>query len=428
MGRRLALLLIGLPAWAGAQTTLTLEDALRLARERNGTFRASVQDYRAARARVDQTYAAFFPEVLANLSYNNNETGISNNSFRTSRFEQRSSQANVTFRFLDAGQRSLAYRAARSNSDASLDLAREQLRQTLFLVATQYYETLRAQELQSVSDAQLERARTILDQTRARVDVGDAARREALQANADVLNAQVSVLTSRNRTATNAANFKASIGLDQQEGVPALQSVSVLPVPPPLVPLPELKQEATQTRPDLRARRFAIDAGQLQTRQAELEAGVTYGVDGTYDLQIDPRRQTNRGFTIFASYPLFDAGLRRSLVRERRSQVLSLREGLTQAERQARADVESSYIALSLNRERLTAADAAVAAARENYAAALGSQAAGVATIIDVLTAQVSLVTAESARIEALYDTLISDLRLQLSTGRPLPGESALVL
>jgi len=33
------------------------------------------------------------------------------------------------------------------------------------------------------------------------------------------------------------------------------------------------------------------------------------------------------------------------------------------------------------------------------------------------------LVTAESNYIEAVYDSLISDLRLKLVTGKPLPGE-----
>ncbi|CAN5630758.1 outer membrane channel protein TolC [soil metagenome] len=426
-GGRLTILFLGLPILSSAQSSLSLDDALRLARERNGTFRSGVQDYRAARARVDQAYSAFFPEVLANFSYSNSNDGIvSGNSLRSSQIDQRSTQANVTYTFLDAGQRSLAYRAARSSAASSFANATDQLRQTLFLVSTQYYETLRAQELQKVTDAQLQRAQSILAQTRARVEVGDAARREALQASADALNAQVAVLTARNLTAANAANLKASIGLEQTEGVPPLEAVPAAPPASTLPPLAELKQEATDNRPDLRARRLNIESGKYQTRQAEVEAGVTYGIDGTYDLQVDPRRQANRGFTVFASYPIFDAGLRRAVVRERRSQTDSLKELLYQAERQARADVESAYIELSQNRQRLDAADAAVAAAQENYAAALGSQEAGVATIIDVLTAQVSLVTAESARIQALFDTLISDLRLRLASGRVLPGESAI--
>ena len=44
------------------------------------------------------------------------------------------------------------------------------------------------------------------------------------------------------------------------------------------------------------------------------------------------------------------------MVRERRSNIASLGEQLTQAERQARADVESAYIELGQNRQRLAAA------------------------------------------------------------------------
>ena len=49
---------------------------------------------------------------------------------------------------------------------------------------------------------------------------------------------------------------------------------------------------------------------------------------------------------------------------------------------------------------------------------------AGASELIELLTAQVSLVTAESNYVEARYDTLISRVRLKLATGRPLPGEN----
>ena len=43
--------------------------------------------------------------------------------------------------------------------------------------------------------------------------------------------------------------------------------------------------------------------------------------------------------------------------------------------------------------------------------------------LIDLLTATVTLTTSESNYVGALYDTLISRVRLSLALGRPVPGE-----
>ncbi|MFX8616588.1 TolC family protein, partial [Acinetobacter baumannii] len=62
----------------------------------------------------------------------------------------------------------------------------------LFDVHSRYFAALRAQELLRVQDAQLKRANEILEQTKVRVQLGDAARINILQAQADALNARAS--------------------------------------------------------------------------------------------------------------------------------------------------------------------------------------------------------------------------------------------
>jgi outer membrane protein TolC len=71
----------------------------------------------------------------------------------------------------------------------------------------------------------------------------------------------------------------------------------------------------------------------------------------------------------------------------------------------------------------LDASDLALKAAQENFNAASESQSLGAGTIIEVTAAQLALVTAETNRVQALYDYLISEMELKLVTGAPLPGE-----
>src|SRR6185436_3773732 len=98
---------------------------------------------------------------------------------------------------------------------------------------------------------------------------------------------------------------------------------------------------------------------------------------------------------------------------------------LAQTERIAQSQIEAAYKDVSQNAERLAASQEAVAAARENYQAASESQRLGVGTVVDVITAQASLATAESDYVQALYDYETSVVQLRLVTGQSIPGEES---
>lgn len=410
---------------ASPLTKLTLDDVVRLTKERNGTIRAAFADLDAAKARSQASYSAFLPTVTPGFRYQylRQETASAQFGSRTFVFDQKQSQIDGNWTFLDSGQRDAAFRLAKRNADATQFTLSQTVRQTLFNVQQQYYETLRAQELLKVTDSQVIRANAILEQTKKRVEVGDAARKDILQASADALNAQVNTIAARNRVANNGATLKASVGIDQFEPLPTLVAADSEPQLEKPSDLEGLFKSAMDIRPDLRAQRKRLEAQKFALKQSLINAGVAFNLDGGYTYQFSPNQGANQSLNLTLSYPLFDGGFRRANVRQDRATLESNVQTLTQAERTARAEIESAYTTLEQNVDRLAAAKAAVEAARVNYAAALGAQQAGASDLIEVLTAQVSLVTAESNYIEAVYDSLISDLRLKLVTGKPLPGE-----
>jgi outer membrane protein len=406
-----------------AQDVLTLEEALRLARERNGLIRAAEQDVRAAQARVTQAASAFYPTITPQYQYSDVKRERDQQSFAQS---GDSTLIRFNWQLLDSGQRDLALRSQRRSTEATRFNARQTLRETLFTATQQYYETLRAQELQRVADSQIERARAILEQTRARIEVRDAAPIEELQANADFQNARVTSLTARNRVTNNSAALRATIGLEPGQSFPRLQRETEARVADIPTDLPALIGEGLANRPDLLARRRSIESLILNRRRAQRDAGVGLSVDVFDDYQVAPDRLNDRTFQITATYPLFDGGLRRAQVREIDANVQANRFDLLQTERNVTADIQAAFAEVTTNAERLTAAQTALDAARRNFEAATESRTLGAADLLQVITAQVSLVTAESNFIEALYDTRIAEVRLRLVTGRPIPGESPL--
>ncbi|MBX7134456.1 MAG: TolC family protein [Fimbriimonadaceae bacterium] len=408
-----------------AQNPLTLDEALKMARERNGTIKVSYLSYLAAKSAVRTAEGAFLPTLTPDFSYH-----VRRSNFQTggppSRVDSTQADFSVGFSWtlLDSGERGWTLFANKRDAEAAQSSALNTLRNTLFLVHQQFYDALRSQELSRVQEFQLKRTETILDQTKTRVQLGDAPQKDILQANADFLNAKATSLQSRNRVITSHADLKATIGWDEAPASYELAAVSE----PEFGALDYSREQAIRdglaNRPDLISQRKRVESARADLRLAKIAAGVTWSLDATAGKAFAPDVSDTVGLTLKATIPLFDGFRSREAVRTRQYSLDSALATLTQDERDARSEIEAAYAEFELNREILGASNAAREAARENFRAAEESQRLGAGDLIEVLTAQVSLATAESNYVQAVYDLLISDIQLRLVTGRPLPGET----
>ena len=404
--------------------TLTIQDAVALACRHNGTIGAAYYNYLASHQATLEAYAPLLPTVTGLYTYNADRTStvLGNQTF-TNKIDANNFSANASWRVFDLGFRNDNFLSARRAEESQLNNARQTLRQVLFNVQDQYFETLRASELEKVSRTEVERAQTIFDQTSEQVRVGKTAQKDVLQAKADLANAKVTELQSRNTSATDIANLKSLIGLPSSESLPALP---VYPTPDTSQVPGDLKKvldDGVENRPDLRAQREGVRSLEYSARALAIQAGINVSLDASFGASYAPNYLENRLITFTVSYPIFDGGSSRAAARAAGYNVKAAKETLVQAERGARAEIETAFVQLRQNVERLSAAKEAYAAALENYNAASESQRLGASTIIDVLTANVSLVTAESNQIQAVYDYYISEVQLRLATGERLLGE-----
>lgn len=405
--------------------SLTLDEAIQLAKKNNGSLKAAQLDLQAAKERVRQANAAFLPTLSPTLNYIDSVRNIPNAQFGniTQTFNQTQTNAQLSWRVLDAGQRLAQLQSQRSNESAQSLTTRQTIRQILFNVHQNYLESLRAQALETVAESQLKRANTVLEQTQARVKVGDAAKREILQAQADALNANVNSITARNRSNTNLANLKATVGLPFDGASYQLNPITFKLAEDLPTDLKSATEMGVKLRPDLNARRQTNEAQSRSVRLAQIEAGVSYALDLSYNRQLSPGTGYDQNVSFAVSFPLFDGGRSRSVVRERKASLESLQQQLSQAEKDAQSEIEAAFLTYQQNQKRLEASNLAVQAARLNFESANESRRLGASDLLEVITAQVSLVTAESNFIEATYDSLLSQLRLRQAVGLPLLGE-----
>lgn len=418
--------LLAAPLLASAQEALSLEGAIRLAQQNNGFLRNAWIQASMARSRYLQSLSAFAPSITPSYRYDISRSRVESG-FGTTTTNTRRGTASLDGRWtiLDSGLRSQSRLAALRSSEGARADAIQLMREELFTVHERYLNALRSQELVRVSELSVERANELLRATEAQIALQIAPAKDRLQAQADALNAKVDLLTSKNRFSTDLALLRAIVGLDFQSAMPMLEPVGAPAEADELPPLPDVIKAALSAREDLRSRRMGIEAQRSAVRIAEMEAGITWTIDATGSLSWSKFDSSFAGITFLASVPLFDGDFRRQSLQQERMALESLQSLLAQFERSAVAEIESAYVSCALNRERLTAAEVALDAARENYKAAVDSQRLGAegTNVVTVLTAKISLVTAESNHIEALYDWIIAMTRLKLVTGQPIPGE-----
>jgi outer membrane protein len=413
---------IGLLAVAAvnAQESLSLDDALRLALQNNGLARAALAETDAADARLAAARANLYPSI--DLSSSTTRTRIEGGG-AIADTTQRQNGFGLEWLLLDNGQRELRIRQSSRTAEATRQSTRDTVRRVLFQTARAYYEVLRRKELLQVADTAVRRAETLLEVAKAQAEVGAAPQKDVLQAEADLANARVQQIQARNALRLAETDLKRLIGWEAQKPLPALTAPDAPSSPDPALSVEQLWQRARLQRPDLRDAELRLQISRLGLDAARLNSLLRLQISARGFREYDPNSRTQGSISIVASYPLFDGGLTRASLREAEASLQSAQFRLQQAERDAYAEVESALLSIREASERLEASKIAVAAAQRNFDAAQESLREGVGTIVEVLTAQLALITAETNLVQATYDAAVAELQLRLATGERLPAE-----
>jgi outer membrane protein len=433
-----------------AAQPLTLARAIDLALQLQPDVAAAQANREASEQRVTQAQANYYPNVSPTYNYRSQYTFGTRNQFINGVVIPVQSGTTVTNRLGDIGadltlfdsfRREYGAQQARQNLRSSL-FSEQNTRQVVIAdVANNYFNALRQDALVRVQEAQVARAQNTLDVVRAQVEVGTARRIDIYQAEADLLNAQVALVRSRNNAEVAQAQLKNALGIIGGERL----RLADVPAPSPQTPTTAALEEGTKAsdapaspaptqtdaelidryanlafrlRPDVAQSVSNVESNQTAVKLARINNGlqVTTTLSGAY--QYAPSTGNNRLLSLGLSYPLFNAGLTRAQVRASQAQVRASEANLTGQRQQVAVEVEQSYRTLAQSRAAIPAAEAAQRAAQINYEAAIESRREGVGSIVDVITAQTSLVQAQINYVQAVYDFYAADAALARAVGQ----------
>ncbi len=183
-----------------APVQLTLEEAIRLAKDNNPTFLSTENDRPAADWGVREAYSRFLPTANANSSFSWQEGGaqrFGTVDLGTSGTDWYQSYYNLSLTWQLNGNSIFGLPAARANRravDARITAAEFDLESRVALL---YMAVLRAQDGVEVAQRQLDRAQQNLRIVRTRVESGAAAGTDGRQAEVDQGRAEVGVIQAQ---------------------------------------------------------------------------------------------------------------------------------------------------------------------------------------------------------------------------------------
>lgn len=481
--RTTLLLALAVPAAAQSRPTLTLAQALDIAKQNNPSYLQSVTGRTRAAAALRSAYGQLLPSADASFgaSYREGRPQF----FGGVAFGATSDIVSSSWNLQASAQLSLRTIEAIRRANASMDAAEADVENALYQlrngVTAQFLLALQTQARAALQDTLVVQQRLQLELAQARAGVGSATSLDVKRAEVGLGTQQVAALRARNTAAVAKLQLFGQLGVPMPDDV---QLVADLPVTAPTSSVADLLAMAKQANPALRA---------LQARERVAEAGVrsargeytpslsfSASVGGVAQQQQDvsisiaqqqrsvensrascfttdslrvgagmpsisatcnaiawtpAQEQAIRdandkfpfGFTrnpytlsMGISLPLFDGFGREQRVQEATASRADARYNVRRQELAMTADVTSARVTLQAAFEAVELQSRNAATAREALQLAEERYRVGANTFVDLTTARAEYERAETDRIDAVYEFHRAFAALEAAVGRTL--------
>jgi outer membrane protein len=324
----------------------------------------------------------------------------------------------------DGGQRLYDLRTAKFNIVAA-EANRVAVKYNVALqVKQQYYAVLAAIESRDAAELQMAQAQEQFKTSVAKVRAGVATRSDSLRGVVQIGNAQLALITAQtNKEAADAA-------LTRLVGSEVPVTVDPASIQENMAALPDSAELAALAKrgPAVEQAQAVVDAAEEATKASKatylpsLSANYSRtgsGIDPRFGLGTDPFSYNGR-LTFSLSYPVFNNFLREAQVVQARVAEVNAQAALRDSQLAAQQSLTQYIGALRGASQRVAVQVATVAAAEEDVRVQQQRYNIGASVLLDLITSQAALATAEQALIQARYDYRIARAQLEALIGRDL--------
>lgn len=313
----------------------------------------------------------------------------------------------------------------KDSSEASLNKARLDL---ILQVQTNFFLYIKAEEdVRSATDS-LRRLQEQLDVTRSFYEVGLRPKLEVLQAEANVSDAEDSLLRAKNTVETQRVRLNTLLNIPESTKVDYNGALDFIPF---AASLDTCLEKAYRQRPDLIMARKSVEIAQKDKMTAASGYYPTVQAEGSWSTQGDtasaagstsmPKNYSSLGVDITASMNIFEWGRTHYTLQQASHTVNRMLAEENELKQEVIFEVQSRLLDINNAAQRIQVATKGLAQAREAYTVALARYKSQVGTFLDVLDAQAKLTAAETSLIAAKADYLTALANIYNAAGEENP-------
>lgn len=412
--------------------TLTLEEAIELALRQNPFFMATREKEMQARSLVRESVSRFLPTLNAQGQDTLDEKlfVLEFPSFIPGEPPQRISidftknyQMSLAFSLpLFAGGRLVSgYKQANYGLQASRETVRLSEQETIFDVKRSFYGYLLAREFSAAAQEALDLAEKFRVNVKNLYEVGMASKFDLLRSEVQVANLKPQAIKARNSVDVAELGLKTITGIDLETPIAIKGDLAA---PPLDTETGGAIEQALGQRPELRQIDYQRQMAGEMLKIARGSALPTLAIGGNYSFWADGLNfrkgawQNFYAINLSLTIPLFNGFESRARIGQSKAVIRELewtRKGLSDM---IAFEVRQAVLNYTQARETLISQEQNVGQAREAVRIAELNYAEGLATNLDVSTAQVALSQARTNYSQALYDCVISQAQLEKAVGR----------
>jgi outer membrane protein len=410
-------------------STLSLDDALRLANAVASDYQIAILNEKVAAEDIKQARAALLPKVSAPLSYIYTSPAlglppgeprapsyIANNAIG-----EYEALLNVSGDLDVAGKLRatvLKNRALLAAAHAGTEVARRALAQA---VIEAYYGLALATAQRTAAEGNLAAAEEFEHITALLLGGGEVAPVDLTRAQLQTIARRDELEKARVAEEVAAGSLRVLVGYEFTRPIGTNDLALALPADNEYQ---QFKAEDVSKRPEFTQLEQQMRAAvqEIKIARADRLPSLTYSMNGGFDTDSlkGPRLKEHSGVSaaLSLSVPIFDWGATRSKERQAKLRVQVAENeraiatrGFTQEFYAARAQAGNALTRIALARD-------GVAKAQDNLAASIARYRAGEAQIVEVTDAQTTLVAQRTALYQALFDYQIALEKLRRATGQ----------
>jgi outer membrane protein len=296
--------------------------------------------------------------------------------------------------------------------DSAYFAFRNILDQLIATVKTQFYQIVVNRELVTVNEQSVHLLESQLKDQQNRFEAGTVPRFNVLQAEVALYNQLPLLIAAQNNLRIAKIILAKTLGLDFQPRPgesPPLEVIGEMPYIPRTINLADAIEIGKERRPFLKQARANVLNQKEQVRAAAGQWLPTITTTGGGEWVSSPTNSSwhdiSKGWiaTVQGSMPIWDSGAIAGQVIQQRALLFEVKNTYDDDVRQVELEIQQAYSNLRQFREQVQSQEKNVEQADEALRLAKARLDAGAGVQLDVLNAQVQLLTAQSTRLQALF-------------------------